>query len=75
MVRALDNFSLFTVRSPGDLEFTKKNSQQLLPPFLLHRFQEQIYSVRNPLESDAKTAIDYKIGSKELDSGSLNFLS
>lgn len=56
MVRALDNFSLFTVRSPGDLEFTKKNSQQLLPPFLLHRFQEQIYSLRNPLESNAKTA-------------------
>jgi hypothetical protein len=38
MVRALDNFSLLTVRSPGDLEFTKKSSQQLLPPFLLHRF-------------------------------------
>jgi hypothetical protein len=74
IVRALDNFSLFTVRSPGDLEFTKKNSQQLLPPFLLHRFQEQIYSLRNPLESNAKTAIDYKIGSKELDSESLNFL-
>jgi hypothetical protein len=75
MVRALDNFSLFTVRSPGELEFTKKNSQQLLPPFLLYRFQEQIYSLRNPLESNAKTAIDYKIGSKELDSESLNFLT
>jgi hypothetical protein len=41
MVRALDNFSLFTVRSPGDLEFTKKILSSYFLPFFFIDFNSR----------------------------------